>query len=385
MATPISIFLDTSVLPVNPVALSAEFRTLAELASENEVRVYMSSIAYKEWISQRQSDFVAKAESTRTVINNLVRDKWSPILGIHRELTAARDWILENEKAISQAAHDKASDVLDMLSPTVLKITADHAPTVFHSYFQGGPPFASMKARGDIPDAFILESLRDLAATRTSPVHAAIRDKRLRKAASDLPQVTVHENLQALFEAPEILAAQDNLQRAGAWRAWLDEFRSSLATLNDVVTREICDRAIDAVAYKTVHHDQIPDDNNEGTITGYDEPTEINIDWDSADEFGVGILSVPVEFNVDVSIDFSVFRMDAYSVPDGVSVSFGDPEYDHFFEAEGTVSTHVRANVVFEIPEEDIDDLKIRSVSELALVDDIDIEVIEHDGFRIFH
>jgi len=344
----------------------------------------MSSVAYREWISKRQGEFVDKTEASRTAIHNLVRDRWSPILEIHESLTDARDWLARNKEIVSQAAHDKAAAVLGMLSPTVLPINARHAPAVFDSYFQGTLPFGSIKARDDIPDAFILESLKELAVAGGPIIHAAINDKRLSKAANELLQVSVFPTLKALFEVPEIRAAQANLQRAGAWRAWLDEFRPQLASLDDAVASEIRDRAVDAITFETVHHEQIPDDNNEGTITGYDEPTEIEIDWDNATEFGVGILSVPVEFDVDVHIDFAVFRMDAYSVPEGVSVSFGDPEHDHFFEAEAVVSTHVRANVVFEIPEDEIDDLAIDTVAELALVDDIEIEVLEREDFQIF-
>ena len=332
---PVPVFLDTSVLPKNPVALSAEFRALAELARENEVAVYMSYVAHSEWVSRRQGEFVDKAEASRAALHSLVRDKWSPILETHEDLMTARDWLAANKEVVNQAAHAAAADVLAMLNPTVLPISEEHAPKVFQGYFDGDPPFASIKAREDIPDAFILESLRDLAVADGPVVHAAIRDKRLRQAANGLPQVAVYETLKALFEFPDIKAAQANLQRAGAWQAWLAEFRPQLAALNDAVAGEIRDRAIDAIAYETVHHDQIPDDNSEGTITGYDEPTAIEIDWENVEEFGVGILSVPVEFDVDVHIDFAVFRMDAYSVPEGVSVSFGDPEHDHFSRPKG--------------------------------------------------
>ena len=382
---PMVVFLDTSVLPVNPIALSAEFRALAELADENEVNVHMSSVAYREWTSKRQGEFIEKADACRSALHNLLRDRWSPTLAIHGSLVDAKSWFDANKDTVSQAVHNTAAAVLDKLNPTVLPINGDHAPAAFDSYFQGNLPFASIKARDDIPDAFILESLKGLAVIDGPAVHAAIRDKRLRQAASALPKVNVYESLKALFEAPEIANAQANLQRAGAWQAWLARFRPELAALSDDVESEIRDRAIDVIAYRTVHHDQIPDDNSEGTINGYDEPSDIEIDWDNAAEFGVGILSVPVEFDVDVHIDFSVFHMDAYTVPEGVSVSYGDPEHDHFFEAEATVSTHVSATVVFRIPEDEIDELTMETVSELAIVEEIEIEVLEHTDFRIFH
>lgn len=381
---PVHVFLDTSVLPRNATGVSAEYLALAELAQQGEVSVYLSMIAYNEWITQRQKEFLDKVARYESATGDLIRDRWSPLLDRHQSLSDLKAWFEQHSAAVATMAHDSAAAVLDQLRPTLLTTTGDHAVSAFDGYFNGRPPYASVKARKDIPDAFILEALKDVPVPDGGHVHAAIHDTRLREAAASLPAVQVYTSLESLFELPEIVAAQANLRRAGAWQTWMERFGPELNALSPIIRNEIQRTAVDVLAYNTVHHQEIPDDNSEGTINGVDEPEDIEIDWDNVEEFAVGILSVPISFNVDVAIDFYVFRMDAYSVPDAVSVSFGDPEHDHFYEAEAQVSVHVNANAVFRIPDDSIDAQEIGDLEDLNLVEDVEIEVNEDDVHGIF-
>jgi hypothetical protein len=381
---PLTIFLDTSALPRNPTALPAEFRALVEMADEGIVSVHLSTIAQKEWISQRQKEFTDKTKAAQTAVNNLIRDKWSPSLEIHGQLTEIVRWLSEHANQVADQASEEAAAVLNQLRPAIVPIGDTHAESVFQNYFEGGLPFASTKSRKDLPDAFILEALQGIAVPADELVHAVIHDGRLRDAADKLPQVRTYESLKALFIFPEIVAAQNTLQRATAWRSWWEHNQADLSTLQDELESEIQRVVVDALAYKAVEHPQIPDDNHEGMIAGINEAENIEIDWDNTEPFGVGILSVPVEFEVEVMIDFSVFRMDAFSVPAGVSVSLGDFENDHYFEAQADIRVHVLSNAVFRIPESEIEDQSIATIEDFSLDDDVEIEVIEDDVYGIF-
>ena len=381
---PIPIFLDTSVLPRNATGVSAEYRALVKLSQENEVIVYISTIVYNEWITQKKHLFLKKVETFRSATGDLLRDKWSPFLEAHDQLNALKIWFDENGDTVETAAEDSAASVLNHLNPTILPVTGDHATSTLDGYFGGRPPFASVKSRNDIPDAFIFEALRHLPVPDGEQIHAAINDSRLRDAARTLQNVETYSSLKTLFESPALVTAQTNLSRAAAWRAWLDQYRPHLDTLSPAIADHIRRTAVDALAGKTVSHAEIPDDNREGTITMIDDAQNIEVDWNDVEEFAVGILSIPITFEVDVLIDFYVYRMDAYDVPDGVSVSFGDPENDYYYAAEAHVSVQVTTEAVFRISEHDIDNEEYGRFDDFSFAGEMTIEVIEDDSQKIF-
>ena len=381
---PLTVFLDTSVLPRNPHWAPAEFRALEELCKEGEVTVYLSSVAEREWITQMKSEFLDKVKGIKDATKELLRDPWSSNLESRASLVELRDWFNENANSVDNLAADSARAILEQLNPNILAIKGEHARDAFEKYFRGDAPYGSLKARDDIPDAFILESVHDIELSEDERIFAVIGDRRSRKAASAVPTVDTFSSLEELLETPEFEHAQENLHLAAAWHIWRERYQPPFDDLDEVIKENIREKSVEILDLKTVRHGQIPDDNNEGMITGINELYNIDIDWGGLEEFGIGIMSVPIYFEVEVGIDFHVYRMNVYSVPDGVSVSWGDPERDHYFEAEATVLISVSTIVVFQIPNENINGLTIGEVADLSVDDRVNIEVMESKDYEIF-
>ena len=381
---PLTVFLDTSVLPRNPHWTPADFRALAELCQEGEVTVYLSSIAQREWITQMKSEFLDKVKGINHAAKELLRDPWSSNLESRASVVELRDWFNENANSVDSLATDSARAILEQLNPNILPIKGEHARDAFEKYFCGDAPYGSVKARDDIPDAFILESVRDIEIPEDERIFAVIGDRRSRQAASDVPTVVTFSSLEELLGTPEFEDARGNLHLAAAWRIWRERYQPPFDYLNEVIKENIRETTVEILDLKTVRHGQIPDDNNEGMITGVNEPYNIDIDWDGLEEFGNGIMSVPINFEVEVGIDFHVYRLNVFTVPDGVSVSWGDPERDHYFEAEATILISVSTIVVFRIPDQSINELTIGEVADLSVDDRVNIEVMESNDYEIF-
>ena len=378
------IFLDTSVLPRGTAHFSAEFSALQQLAREGLVEVSISKIAYDEWVTQRRNEFLDKLRQCRTSLKSLVRDPRIGKLGIHDQIVEFNSLIEENGTEFENVAVESAKAVLGSIRPAVLPVTGGHASSAFERYFVGEQPYRSVKSREDIPDAFIFESLRDVAASGQDLVHAAISDGRLRRAADTLVNVRVYKSLAELLEGPELAKAVARLEKAEAWQSWLKQYCSKVPERWPVIETEIKEADLNFLAYQTVRHPQIPADNHEGTLSMFDEPFDTLFDWNGLRESGVGILSVPVSFDLDVFIDFYVFRMDAYCVPDKVSVLFGDPDEDVFFEGEANVRVRVHTEVTLRISEKDIDSETFGDLEEVSIVEPCELEVIEDEKGEIF-
>ena len=88
----------------------------------------------------------------------------------------------------------------------------------------------------------------------------------------------------------------------------------------------------------------------------------------------------------DVEVYFRIYRGDAYNVPKGVCIDYGDPEYDHYYDASGTVIVSVKGILGMRYPEIEISEMKVQLLEPNDLViDDIsDIEVVEGSDGSIF-
>lgn len=64
---------------------------------------------------------------------------------------------------------------------------------------------------------------------------------------------------------------------------------------------------------------------------------------------GPGSLGVPFTCRLSASVEFSVFRGEAFSVPEGVQVFLGDSEKDHFFDAQAHLALDVEGLLALEL------------------------------------
>ena len=72
------------------------------------------------------------------------------------------------------AAKDRFDEWQERTKAIILPITGYHAAKAMDKYFAGTLPFGSPKARTDIPDAFIVEAILDLASQE--PLFAVAAD-----------------------------------------------------------------------------------------------------------------------------------------------------------------------------------------------------------------
>lgn len=343
----IPIVFDTSVLtPIRPTQPPAELRLLQRLATAKHVRLLIPEMAAREWLSQ----LTAPAISALDRLGKATRD-------------------IQRQESIKDLPSWVATGVTDALAGEVLSQIADLARSWYETklralcirsiplqeddwrdtldrYFGGWPPFGDVKSRKDIPDALVCAGvLRALSEdSRTIFVSA---DCRLRKAVSNegcavatsLPDLLLMDSITGLHSDPEFA-----LWWEGHLRDVIGSLRKESARLVELLSGEVPN----AVCNQTISHYEIPEDNHEAFVQGSDEPDEIVLEWDKAESLGEGLLSIPIVFNAELLLDFMVFRGDALDVPDWVSVSIGDWEDDHYFEAEGFPVGKYNARAVLE-------------------------------------
>jgi PIN domain len=332
----IAVLLDTSTLRGTSWS-SAPFQSLLELSTAERLDIFVPEIVYQERRTQWRDEYskrMKEAESTLRkyisdpLIADPLRERFNTAL---KALPVASDGEATSNELFEKffAGHRVAR----------LPMTGQHTTEVFARYFRGEPPFKEIKARNDIPDGFIFVAAAELVSVR-NPLHCVCVDNELGKALTKVPGVVVHISVDDLLRDPTVIETRAVWEADKTWQ--VIKPRVPFDRVNAELERFIREHIEDFVVGKRVRSPEIPDDNNEATVHAFGEPEDIEIG--GYEDWGGGWISAPVHFLVDVSISFFVFRSDAFDVPSWVSVSYGDPEEDHYFEAEGDV--RVRVHVV---------------------------------------
>ena len=91
---------------------------------------------------------------------------------------------------------------LNAVNATESKIILNDAQGAFNGYFDGAPPFKSIKNREDIPDAFIWQAVMRLASEHKD-LHFVVGDNTLRAAADDHEGITTYAKLDEFIQIDE--------------------------------------------------------------------------------------------------------------------------------------------------------------------------------------
>ncbi len=207
---------------------------------------------------------------------------------------------------------------------------------MWQAYFAGAPPFGSVKARQDIPDAFIYAAARRIAGQMGSwKLHCIAADKRLRTALAGLDSIETYESLDSFFasNAGRALMKQSDLSKL--WAKDSGEIFSYIADNEAPFIEGIKGAIWEHLPGYVEVKGEIPSDDGTAMISSVQDILDVPIDWNQRLEFASGGVLVPSLVNCELEWDFEVYRSNAFDVPEWVHVSIGDFERDHSFEASG--------------------------------------------------
>jgi hypothetical protein len=230
----------------------------------------------------------------------------------------------------------------------VIELQPSDMRPVIEAYFGGMLPFSAKKAREDFPDALVLAGVMHVFQSHNDAIFAC-NDERLRRSA-EAQGMTVAASVPEILKLKNIAALHTNTQFAVWWEGHFDIVKSRIKRREADILKDLENRLINEICTKTIEHPEIPEDNNEAWVASA-SILEISLDWEAAESFGEGLLSIPLQFEADVDLEFSVFRSDSFEVADWVKVFFGDFEEDHYFEACGSRRACYQARVVMEFSE----------------------------------
>lgn len=376
----LNVFIDTSAL----YSFGAAFDRLQYLVSIDVVRVFLSHIVVREWTSHLDADFRRSIEATKSNLNDLMKDPCLTEIERPELFNEVNEYLSELLFRTSDISQRKIESLLAQLQAQVMPFENAHGTVIIDSYFNGNPPFRSKKNRQDFPDAFILENAKDTIKRVGTPLHCVVADGPLTSALSSIDGVILHNSIRDFVQSEDVKSLASEKEQERIWLSIFERIQDNLSSASEEVEGSLERLLLEKLPGERVEHNQIPDDNNEAIISGLYEPENIQLDWEAVENYGNGIVILPFTCEVKASIEFFVFRADAYDVPNEIWVDFQDPETHHYFDAGGEVILDVSGTIELRCKIEEPKEGELPTITDIFINEIENISILEESDGKIF-
>ncbi len=215
----------------------------------------------------------------------------------------------ESENILSDA-ESQIAQWANNIGANLYPLCIDQANAALEAYFQGKPPLKSIKARDDIPDSFIVQSIYKLNAENNG-IHVIAGDGKVRDAFSDEEHIVTYESLAGFIEndlMQDELKDIDLINNIGPIVDAIQQYENDEAEILSFISNNVGEKIVS----KTFSDQSIPDDNNEATITSYDEAEDIELDFSEIGYYGNEQFGIPFSLKIVVLAYYYIFKSDYY-------------------------------------------------------------------------
>jgi len=234
-----------------------------------------------------------------------------------------------NADEVAKAVTDEFDEWLKDINASVPFVRDHHGAAVIEAYFKGSPPYKKAKDREGFPDAFIVESLRDVALAH-GDLSLISHDKKMRESFAGNPKVTCYATLKEFLGSP---VGQDLIQESNArinFERLVPLLAANSGRLEKFLATKVTGALLGVVSWSKVENEEA---NLEWDLEP--EPGETQFDYDGAQYYGNGVFALPFEINTSGTLSYPLSKSDYYAMHDDETkfISVTDLN-DHYFEAE---------------------------------------------------
>jgi hypothetical protein len=347
----INVIIDTSIYRTDPKREKAAFRVLTKLATNNFICVHIPHVVEREFSTQQLSSLESTFSEARKFVSSIRKKVFEPLIHDVNEIeTLIEAFHSKAEAEASAALLSWAGQINANLHPT----KPHHGKLVLDAYFNGGAPFSQPKERKDFPDAFIYESIRDLARLKKD-IHVVSGDENLRIACSQITGVTVHSSLEEFLNFEPCLKAAHHLDHLEL----LNQFRANIGSYETDVSRQINQMLLNYLPYKQFVDPHFKSDDNSGAIELMDDAEDIEIDSSAIEILSVDTLLIPFSCRLGALVYYSIYAADYWGMDDnellGITINHDENSSDHYLEANENVTLEIQGifsiSLVFDVGE----------------------------------
>ncbi|MFA7255713.1 MAG: PIN domain-containing protein [Candidatus Omnitrophota bacterium] len=365
----IHLVLDTSIYRADPNRKKAAFIALLKLGANGYVKLHMPYIVEREFKSQRLEEYEFLFKPIDDSINTLKRKRLPE--NLIKDISKQALSLKKIQNKTIRFIEKELVDWIVKMKANRCRLLPGHSRRMWEAYFAGLPPFSNKKARTDIPDSFVFETIRDLSNKYKELVFVC-GDERLRKSAERVVNKT-YSSLEDFIASEE---CQNILLEHSVKEYTEGHIVLQMKDNHQIFEKAINDLYLDALVGKTLGDQSIPDDNQSATINGVDAAVNVSIEYDQTSYYGDGLLVVPFSLDTEVLADYYIFKSDYYCMDEEKTKHISITDWnDHYFAAEEDFFVHVSGFLTFEIDIKKLRDEK--DIKNLLKVDSFKIDSLE--------
>jgi hypothetical protein len=317
------VILDTNIFSADHTFSKTEMVILRRLCNEGKIELIIPEIFLREFTTQEQE----KAAVTGKRILRELGSYCNTVYGTEKNA------LLKNIKDIQASlteANKKIQGRIDVFiketNAKILTPNIDEYKETFDRYFKGEKPFKAIKARNDIPDGLVFVQIKNI---KNDELVFISSDNIFREAVKNegitvfsiLADFIYSEKIKSIIE---VRSVDDLLYYA---LPQILEKENLVSLLHTALEQELL--------FNKITDEKIPDDNNEGTITGIIGiyPTEFN--KEEITKHGAGLFTISFYCEIDALLEYYVFKADFYGLDDDrIREIYIEDWNDHYYEAE---------------------------------------------------
>ena len=150
----IHVVIESNIYKSEGLNKSQNLALLKDMGNNNFVKIHIPWFVYKECVTESIKIGNEQFENAIKTINKISVHyrKKNEIGEIQNKLTCLKNNVIDIEQK-------KWKDFIKISNAKLYNYDKEGSQQVFEDYFEGNPPFSALKARKDIPDAFIFQDI----------------------------------------------------------------------------------------------------------------------------------------------------------------------------------------------------------------------------------
>lgn len=327
----IHVVFDSNFLRTDRSLNKTDMIYMRSLAKLGLVKMHFPWIVYKECTLHNITDITSELDTAENKLKSLSRK------GLHEDeelvLNKISCQILKTKPKVKDSVEKVWNEYIKETDSILHPLREDYTAKIFEGYFSGLPPFKKLKSREDIPDAYIFESLKDLALIH--PIHFLSKDENLGATAATISNITVHKTFENFYNANDFEYTKLYYEHKGKNELLLMKFIDLIPLVRKVIENEV-DLWEPFEAFV-----DYPLSNDDRISIGSIDDIKVSINKDKVKLID-GKFYVPLKITGEASIDFFMDRSLYYEIDDDVKLPSVSDWNDHVYFAEDT------DNIIFE-------------------------------------
>lgn len=358
------------------------------MGNNNFVKIHIPWFVYKECVTESIKIGNEQFENAIKTINKISVHyrKKNEIGEIQNKLTCLKNNVIDIEQK-------KWKDFIKISNAKLYNYDKEGSQQVFEDYFEGNPPFSALKARKDIPDAFIFQDIKKISQS-VDNVYVITNDQKFNKELEEkIPKTTTYSSIDEFFKDPNFKSVKEEYDKFLSEKK--EAMKQNLLKLQfvkeyikdcDVDIEKDVSKYLSKINYLEFDDDNLLSDSRNAIIT-HIELEDFSISYESIKLIGNEIF-VPIIAICDANIDFPLSKYDYWDYKH-YDITIEDELNDSEYLVTQKVRLELSQNIIIDIDDVIMDEdeefvpTPIDEFEKIKLLSPIKEEKIDYDYEKI--